>query len=929
MSKPVYSIRGLRRAFGPSLVLRGIDLVLPRVGMIGIVGPSGSGKSTLLNILSGLDSAYAGKVSILGKEWKRMGEAKRRRFRLRHIGYVFQNFRLLELESAEGNVMAVMDALYRGKRGDKVKKAHDLLAFFGMESKAKRKVNTLSGGEKQRVALARALVGDPRILLADEPTGALEEKQSEEVFRLLRRCSQNRLVIVVSHDEDLTFRHCDEVIRIKDGEIYSREKLQHEEKESPPRSFLLPAHKDRPRLSWRFLFGHAFQSMKAKKWRSLISEAAISVGLSGLGLAVYISSSISVELNAAFESLVPPSTLIMMPRGGNDSPIGSVYGAGFTECEYIVNEYGDMVRDYGTDLHMDYESWFIDRNDFTFDSGVETVRLDGFSMRSINDFRWFDLVSAPVCYPRAPAILYEDQVVLGLPYANMFTTCLSLHILRDYQSLGDYIDSKGMTICLNIANYEYGFDDQELFTVVGVMESEVPCIYHLDHRWNRKILLDQIGFRSSLSEEVENPQYIFEIPFISLTCPLEDFLYLARRDRNIGHLIYERGGHLYSPTIHMGPHDLSDDRVYLYGADKSGVGFDVLDECMAVADGIVGREPVTAMSFYAETGSIAMGFRGKFFLCKDFDTAEEVVDAYSDLPTESAFLPGEPIDGSRDGSIFSAGTDGIRLSSDLSASSIKPKGVEECLLSNALYESWGRPKEIYLAAEIGAEEVGSSYVREFGIAAMKVVGVTEEDYDTLYVPNDWTVDFFLSLGVSSFSLEPYGAVFSLSVDVDAGEVMETLEKAFPNYEFSNPAKEIASSIESTLGYVGTILMGFSFIALAMSALLFLIVMTITVNENRSEAELFSILGVSEWDVLRVYHAHGILYAMTATLGSVLMVFISSLATQMYLSESFHARFSFRVPHEAIITVFSAGFLFTFLVMLGISIHLRLKMSKNR
>ena len=921
MSKFCFQARNLRRAFGPMPVLRGIDLDLPRKGMVGIVGPSGSGKSTLLNILSGLDDGYAGKFLALGKDYKKMGEGMRRRFRLRYVGYVFQNFRLLELETVEGNVMAIADAIYKAPKVKKKRKVHDLLSFFGLEKKAKQKTNTLSGGEKQRVALARALCNDPKVLLCDEPTGALDAKRSEEVFSLLRRISSERLVVVVSHDEELTRRYCDEVLTIRDGVIKSKEKCAEQPKESPPRSFFLHERKPTPRLSIRFLLSHAFQAAKAKKWRSLISEAAISIGLSGLGLATYTSSSISDELSAAFGSLVPPNALVMMPRGGNDSPIGAVYGAGLDECEYIVEEYGDMVRDYGTDLHMDYESWFIDRNDFTYSSGVETVRLDDFSVRSINDFRWLDNEVAPMVYPRTPAILYADQIVLGLPYQNMFTTCLNLHILRDYQSLGDYIDAHGLTLCLNIANYEIGFDDQELFSVVGVVETETPCIFHLDHRWNRKIFLDQLRFRSSLTEETPNPQWVFEIPFISLTCPVEDFVRLARRDENLGHLIYERGGYAHNPSIYQNPEELSADRLFLYGADKTGVGFSTLDECMAVSKDIVGREPVTQASYYAESSSVVMGFAQKFFLCQDEDKATQVIDAYSDLPRESAFLPGEEIEGVKDGSVFGMGVGGLRISSDLSGPMPIPIGVEECLVSVNLYEAWGKPKEVYVAAEIGAEEVGANYVRRFGRAALKVVGTRKCDYDTLFVADDWTVDFFLSLGVSSFALEPYGAVFSLREGCEPKEVVATLEKNFPNYEFTNPAEEIASSIETTLSYVGTILTAFSFIALAMSALLFLIVMTITIGENKSESELFHVLGLSKGDVIRVYCAYGGLYGGVAIVGSLVTVTCSAFFTQLYLANSFHTRLALNVPFSPLLTVVVAGVVFTAIIMLGISINL--------
>ncbi len=924
-------VKNISRRFGSTYALHDVSFSLPEKGIVGILGASGSGKSTLLNILSGLDVGYEGEVRVLNMKYRKAKEARRRRFRLKNIGYVFQNFNLLELETALMNVLIPMDAQFEETGANKKRKALDLLSFFGMEKKAKQKVNTLSGGEKQRVALARALANDPKILLCDEPTGALDEARAEEVFLLLRRIASDRLVILVSHDKERTLRHCERVLHMKDGRLVQETRQEVEKNETAPKSFLLRKTKGKQRICWRYLFLHAFHLMKAKRLRTLIAEGAIAMGLSGLGLSTYISGSISEELNAAFSTIVPPSAVVMSPRGGGESPLGSIYGASLEECEYIVEEYGDMVRDYGTDLHLDYESWFAQRNDFTYWAGMEQKRLSGFSMRHVNEFLWLDDIASPVCYPRTPATLYVDQIVLGLPYETMFQTCLNLHILRNYQSLGDYIDSHGFELILNLANESYGFEDEELFTVTAVMESEVPTIYHLDHRWNRKILLDQLRFRFSFEEATPNPQYVFEIPYLHLDVPFSEFLRLARRDEALSHLLYERANETYLPTQCTVGTPCKQKRLYLYGADKTGVGFAKLDEIMDLCPEIAGREVVSVGGYYAESGSLAMGFMGKFFLCGDYETAEGMVDFYSDLPLESAHLPGEMLPRVKDGSVLAAGSGGLRLSSDLSIlpAEQRPKSCEECALSKGLWESWGRPKEVYVAAEISSEEVGRSYVRHFGIAPIKVTVAADAAYDTLFVMDDWTVDFFLEeLGMSSFYLEPYGAVFSLKEGADAKAVVERLGKTYGDFSFSNPAEEIASSIASTLSYISTILGAFSAFALAMSALLFLIVMTISINENAGEARMLSVLGLSQKDIARSYHAQCLIYASGALLSSLAMMVAAEMMTKVYIASTFHAKASLSIPLAPLGACALACLGFTFFIMLGISANLRLKICKK-
>lgn len=918
-------VRNVSKRFGSQVVLRNVSFALPSTGLVGILGSSGSGKTTLLNILSGIEEDYEGEVAINRTRLDRLSECKRRSFRLRHIGYVFQNFNLLELETALMNLMLVLDPLYGTQRELKEKKAMDLLSCFGMEKKAKQVVNTMSGGEKQRVALARALCNDPEVLLCDEPTGSLDEKNAEIVFSLLQRISAKRLVIIVSHDRPSVEKYCSMILSIKNGEITSFAKQRKQVDGPAVESLVLEEKRGAKSLSWGFLFRHGFHVIKAKKWRSLISESSIAMGLCGFGLAAYISSSISSELNSAFSSIVPPSVLVMSPRSGVESPLGAIYGAGFEECEWAVEEYGDLVLDYGSDLHMDYEAWFKDANYFMADAGSSWVYLDGFSIRSINDFQWLDTLYNPICYPRMPAIMYDDQVVLGLPYASMFKLCLNLHILRNYQSLGDYIDSKGLDIVMTALNEEYVFDDQEIFSVIGVVESDVPCFYHLDHRWNRKVIIDQMCFRSSITEATLSPQYVFEIPYLALNCPYSEFLRFARVDPVLEHLLYEPARHEYLPSICQVGSPCEIRRLYLYGADKSGVSFLTLDECQKACPEIRGRTPVTSGSYYAQSGSIAMGFSGKFFLCKDLESAEKTVDFYSDLPIESAFLPGEEIPGTKDGSYLLTASGGVRLSTDFGEGemTVRPAGIEECLLSPSLYESFGRPKEIYVSAELGGEQSGRSYVREFGIGRLKVVGTKDAPYDTFFVNSDWSVDYYLDVfGMSSFSLEPMGAVFSFGSQEEAEAGASVLSKAFPSYLFSSPAKDVSDSISSTLGYVGKILTAFSFIALSMSALLFLIVMAITVSENQSEAKMMTVIGIAKNDIVRVYYAHTFIYGLASTISSLMMLVFAQLVTKRHIASLFRSNFNWAIPWQPLVATCIASLGFMIIIMLGIFAYLR-------
>ncbi len=216
------SIRGAFRTFeadlAPVRALRGADLEVRRGEFVAVMGPSGCGKSTLLNLIAGLDVADEGDVSVDGVSLTGMSEDDLARMRRRHIGVVFQFFNLLEGMTALENV--VMPAVIAGtKRKPAETRARDLLDLLGLGDKAKAAPATLSGGQRQRLAIARALANEPTIVLADEPTGALDSDGGEEVLELFRRFhASGQTILMVTHDR-LVADAAERTVRMRDGKV--------------------------------------------------------------------------------------------------------------------------------------------------------------------------------------------------------------------------------------------------------------------------------------------------------------------------------------------------------------------------------------------------------------------------------------------------------------------------------------------------------------------------------------------------------------------------------------------------------------------------------------------------------------------------------------------------------------------------------------
>ncbi len=204
-----------RNAEVPVIVFSGLDLAVERGEMLAIVGPSGIGKSTLLHLLGGLDRADSGTVRVDDLDLTRMSNDELARFRNRNVGFVFQFHHLLPEFTAVENV-AMPGWIGRIRREDALQKATALLSELGLEARGRHYPNQLSGGEQQRVAISRALLTDPKLFLADEPTGNLDLETSERVFELMRECHGKRGLtsVIVTHNEDLAAR-CDRVFEMK------------------------------------------------------------------------------------------------------------------------------------------------------------------------------------------------------------------------------------------------------------------------------------------------------------------------------------------------------------------------------------------------------------------------------------------------------------------------------------------------------------------------------------------------------------------------------------------------------------------------------------------------------------------------------------------------------------------------------------------
>ena len=278
----------------PFTAIKDLSVCFPRVGFVSILGESGSGKTTLLNIIGGLDRYTDGDLLVEGKSTKGFSDSDWDNFRNKRIGFVFQSYNLIHHMTILQNVELPLQ-LAGVNAKERAKKALEVLTQVGLGGMVKKKPNELSGGQMQRVAIARALVNSPEIILADEPTGALDSETSIQIMEIIKDMAKDRCVIMVTHNEKLANQYSDRIIRMKDGEIVGdTAPLYAADSEEAAKQSHEPQKKGR-KTSMSFLTAlrSSTQNVLTKKGRTALTAVACSIGIIGVALVLATSNGFS------------------------------------------------------------------------------------------------------------------------------------------------------------------------------------------------------------------------------------------------------------------------------------------------------------------------------------------------------------------------------------------------------------------------------------------------------------------------------------------------------------------------------------------------------------------------------------------------------------------------------------------------------------
>lgn len=541
--------------------LDGVSLNLRDNEFVAILGPSGSGKTTLLNIVGGLDRYDRGDLIINGISTKKYKDRDWDSYRNHTIGFVFQSYNLIPHQTILSNVELALtiSGISKSERKERARKA---LEQVGLGDQGHKKPNQMSGGQMQRVAIARALVNDPDILLADEPTGALDSDTSVQVMELLKEVAKDRLVVMVTHNPELAEEYATRIVKLKDGKIIddSDPFIIDENKQS------VPKHKNMGKASMSFFTALAlsFNNLRTKKARTILTSFAGSIGIIGIALILSLSNGVNQYIKSVEEETLSEYPLQIQSSGFN---MGTMINNVAQQREASKEDHADIqITQMITNMFS-----MIGSNDLTslkqyFDSGkshieqyvnaieynynvepqiysantnkIRRVHPDssfasiGLGSTGTSNSLMSTMMSTNVFYPMPSSPqLYEEQydikagrwpqkynevVLILTPNGSISDFMLYTLGLRDFDELDNMIKqfSKEETVKTPDDIHSYNYDD-----ILGTTFKLVNAYNYYEYDETHKVYLDKTDDKKYMKSLIEKSE---DITLVGIVQPSEN-----------------------------------------------------------------------------------------------------------------------------------------------------------------------------------------------------------------------------------------------------------------------------------------------------------------------------------------------------------------------------------------------------------------------
>ena len=790
-----------------------------------------------------------------------------------------------------------------------------MLVIVGLSSKAKELVSNLSGGEKQRVAIARALANSPSILLADEPTGNLDEKNTKAIMELLKRISSSSLVVMVSHDEEITNSYADRVIKMKDGRIIF-DKYQNKSRHSDYLPILkLKYDNKKKRMPFRFLFDHTVSSIKRRKWRTAFITLSTSLGLIGVGLASTLSEIVSTNLYKSYSSIID-SDKIVVSNKNSTSKKDVITSASLTE----VNEIKDSTN--GIDsvgvYYWNIGSLFPNENYMCLNKSGIKKPIDGFNATKVNEYSLLEDYKGTI-YPKREDFLQDNEVVISLPMLTINEICYQLQIERTINSLSNYIAHHELETILCFSNESWGYSVEIPIKIKGFVLSTKTLFYHTNKKWNEVVFENYclLPTTNQISENSAHPWDLKKSYYLSFKNGRDDFLINHRFSKENSSIDFELLDKKYYPTLYQDENTYNCNRVMVvHRTNKDDIPSFIGNYCKSTSKDIheiiYGSD--AGYSIYGE--SLMMGFSRSTYISNKEEYVLDMVDNMSYIKYEDSLkmtVPDEILEGhfsksSMNGFVFDPHYKILR--------GREPVNFQEILISTSLANKFNYSLQsnqfLYFSFPVKERFLSNGYVtREYETVALKIVGITDNSKLAISHNEAWSILFFQTmLGISTFDLK----INNLAIRVSEGKELVAIDKitrAFPNLLASAPLQDVKGSVDNICHYIEIIMLVVSISSVIIASLILFICNHLHFMEAKKDIGLIRCLGVKEKESRKFIYFHSIIMTGLSFLFSSIELLIVSLVLSKSLAKTLMIESTF---------VFNPmSFVYMFLIALFISL----------
>ena len=818
-------------------ILDHVSLSFSSHGLVMIEGESGSGKSTLLSLLHHEKEVKEGDILFFHQSLKKMNEQEKMDYRLFSCGVVYQDYGLFSHLSVEENLKMFMLVV------NKTEDIPTLLKKVGLSIDPKTNVDVLSGGEKQRVAIARSMILTSPILLLDEPTSSLDDKNAFEIMNLLKELSKKSLIIIVTHDHRMIEQYSDEHYHMENGTLTL---IKKEEVELVSYSFLHPKRK-------RFHYGmYLKRRLVHKKKRAILLVSFLSMSVFIGSFSAILMHNMKEEMTSSFSHFASGKEIQMTVK--NENIQDNRYSLNKEEFVTIQKENQDidMMFYYEEDLSYAFPS----RNEFRIFSLPGYPLLKGFKMETLNHFH---LLKETESYPSL-SYLENDEMVIGIEEKTLNELCDTIQIEASYEALGNYLKRNPLSIGIQVKNIDWDYEDEQLLLVKGVAKAREPTIYHSNPYFNEYIIEERMRMRSTLSwyEEVEYPWIFHKRSKIKIKD--KESLSSSFLSKYLFDETKEKDTYLISKN----------DKSYISSYDISRI----LSWSNEIEGAFIGSEK----GYQVFSNTILHGLSGVILIDSSYEALYEKEEKWrienkkdKDLLFHSVLYPSEQT------LSLHPSKEGIYISSSL-----------------AKIKDWKKGDVIYYLYSLDHQ----TYVGEW-----RIDGVKKEKENILYISNDELDNLFLKHKITTSSyLKATSALFFIKNSRNVESLIKELNSLYPEYHFASPSYTFLSTLEKTTSSIQKGLSIFSLWMIIFSSFLFTVIHALFLYECEKDAERIEALGYDKKAKEKLsFYLHLIFFLLSSVFTLLDLTLLGLFSKSTFIKN--HLSFSFQMNIQSLSTYF--------------------------